>query len=130
MVVLMVGAGGLLGAILRYLVATWAQGDGGGFPYGTLTVNAAGCLAIGLIAGYAEARQPLSAEAQAFVVVGVLGGFTTFSAFGIDTIRLVRDGAYLAGAANVLLQVAVGLAAVAVGLGLAQWAYGRLAGGQ
>ena len=131
MVVLMVGAGGLLGAVLRYLLATWVQGAaGGGFPYGTLAVNAAGCLAIGLVAGYAEARQPLSAEAQAFVVVGVLGGFTTFSAFGIDTIRLVRDGAYVAGAANVFLQVAVGLAAVAVGLYLAQWAYGRLATGQ
>ncbi len=130
MVVLMAGAGGLLGAVLRYLVATWVQGGvSGGFPYGTLAVNAAGCLAIGLIAGYAEARQPLSAEAQAFVVVGVLGGFTTFSAFGIDTIRLVRDGAYLAGAANVFLQVAVGLAAVAVGLYLAQWAYERLAAG-
>ena len=130
MVVLMVGAGGLLGAVLRYLASTWVQGAvGDGFPYGTLAVNGAGCLAIGLIAGYAEARQPLSAEAQAFVVVGVLGGFTTFSAFGIDTIRLVRDGAYLAGAANVFLQVAVGLAAVAIGLYVAQWTYGRLAAG-
>lgn len=130
MVVLMVGAGGLIGAVLRYLASTWVQGAvGDGFPYGTLAVNGAGCLAIGLIAGYAEARQPLSAEAQAFVVVGVLGGFTTFSAFGIDTIRLVRDGAYFAGAANVFLQVAVGLAAVAVGLYVAQWVYERLAAG-
>ena len=110
----MVGAGGLVGATLRYLVATWVQNavGSGGFPYGTLAVNAAGCLVIGLVAGYAEARQPLSSEAQAFLVVGVLGGFTTFSAFGIDTIRLIRDGAYLAGSANVVLQVAAGLAAV------------------
>ena len=63
-------------------------------------------------------------------MVGVLGGFTTFSAFGIDTIRLVRDGAYLAGAANVFLQVAIGLAAVTAGLLLAQWGYERLAAGQ
>ena len=131
LVVLMVGAGGLLGAVLRYLVATWVQGvfGGGGFPYGTLAVNAAGCLVIGLVAGYAEARQPLGAQAQAFLVIGVLGGFTTFSAFGIDTVRLLRDGAYLAGAANVFLQVAVGLAAVAAGLRLAQWCYERLASG-
>ena len=123
----MVGAGGLVGATLRYLAATWVQGAvGGGFPYGTLAVNAAGCLIIGLVAGYAEARQPLSAGAQAFLVVGVLGGFTTFSAFGIDTIRLIRDGAYVAASANVVLQVAVGLAAVAVGLLLAQWGYERL----
>ena len=132
MVVLMVGLGGMLGAVLRYLVATWVQGavGSGGFPYGTLAVNAAGCLVIGLVAGYAEARQPLSAHAQAFLVVGVLGGFTTFSAFGIDTIRLVRDGAYLAGAANVFFQVAIGLVAVAAGLILAQWGYDRLAAGQ
>ena len=131
MVLLMVGAGGLVGATLRYLVATWVQGAGGeGFPYGTLAVNAAGCLVIGLVAGYAEARQPLSSEAQAFLVVGVLGGFTTFSAFGIDTIRLIRDGAYLAGSANVVLQVAAGLAAVTAGLLLAQWGYERLSAGQ
>ena len=128
MVLLMVGAGGLVGATLRYLAATWVQGavGSGGFPYGTLAVNAAGCLIIGLVTGYAEARQPLSAGAQAFLVVGVLGGFTTFSAFGIDTIRLIRDGAYVAATANVVLQVAVGLAAVAAGLLLAQWGYERL----
>ena len=132
MVLLMVAAGGLIGASLRYLAATWVQsatGDGA-FPYGTLAVNAAGCLVIGLAAGYAEARQPLSSEAQGFLVVGVLGGFTTFSAFGIDTIRLIRDGAYLAGSINVVLQVAVGLAAVVIGLHLAQWGYERLASGQ
>ena len=127
----MVGVGGLVGATLRYLASTWVQGatGDGAFPYGTLAVNAAGCLVIGLVAGYAEARQPLSSEAQAFLVVGVLGGFTTFSAFGIDTIRLIRDGAYLAASANVVLQVAVGLAAVVIGLRLAQWAYERLAAG-
>jgi len=128
----MVAAGGLIGASLRYLVSTWVQGAAGdgAFPYGTLAVNAAGCLVIGLVAGYAEARQPLSSEAQGFLVVGVLGGFTTFSAFGIDTIRLVRDGAYVAASANVVLQVAVGLTAVVIGLRLAQWGYERLASGQ
>lgn len=132
MVLLMVGAGGLIGASLRYLVSTWVQGvaGDGAFPYGTLAVNAAGCLVIGLAAGYGEARQPLSSEAQAFLVIGVLGGFTTFSAFGIDTIKLIRDGAYLAGSANVVLQVAIGLAAVVIGLRLAQWGYERLASGQ
>ena len=127
----MVGAGGLIGASLRYLVSTWVQDavSSGGFPYGTLAVNATGCLIIGLVAGYAEARQPLSSEAQGFLVVGVLGGFTTFSAFGIDTIRLIRDGAYIAGSANVVLQLTVGLAAVVGGLSLAQWGYERLSAG-
>ena len=131
MVLLMGGVGGLIGASLRYLVSTWVQGASGSgeFPYGTLAVNAVGCLVIGLVAGYAEARQPLSSEAQGFLVVGVLGGFTTFSAFGIDTIRLLRDGAYLAGSANVVLQVAIGLVAVLIGLRLAQWGFDRLPAG-
>ena len=129
--ILLVGAGGLLGAVLRYLVGTWVQAaaGGAGFPYGTLTVNAVGCFIIGLVAGLAEARQPLSAGGQAFLVIGLLGGFTTFSAFGIDTIRLFRDGDVLAGALNVVLQVAVGLSAVGVAFGLAQWAHGRLTAG-
>ena len=125
---LLVGIGGLLGASMRYLAAVWVQNAVGsaGFPYGTLAVNVAGCLLIGLVVGFFEARQPLSSEAQAFVIVGVLGGFTTFSAFGMDTIRLVRDGAYLAGSANVVLQVAIGLSAVAVGLRLGQWIQARV----
>ena len=120
MTLLLVGAGGLVGASMRYILGTWVQSAAGadGFPYGTLAVNAIGCLLIGLIAGFAEARQPLGSEAQAFLIVGLLGGFTTFSAFGIDTIRLLRDGAYLAGSANVLLQVAIGLSAVLAGLRL------------
>ena len=130
MIVLMVATGGLLGAVLRYLGAAWVQGSLGsnGFPYGTLAVNMVGCLVIGIIAGYTEVRRPLSVEAQAFLVVGVLGGFTTFSAFGIDTISLLSGGDYLAGAANVVLQVTFGL--VAVGLRLAQWGFEKLAAGQ
>lgn len=122
MLILWVGAGGVVGAIMRYLVVTGVTGAMGGsaFPYGTLAVNALGCFLIGAIVGYADARQPLNPEAQAFLIVGVLGGFTTFSAFGIETVKLLRDGAYLAGSANVLLQLAVGLSAVAVGLRLGQ----------
>lgn len=132
MIVLMVAMGGLLGAVLRYLSATWVQGSlvSNGFPYGTLAVNIVGCLVIGVIAGYAEVRRPLNAEAQAFLIVGVLGGFTTFSAFGIDTINLLRGGDYLAGAANVALQVTFGLLAVVIGLRLAQWGFEKLAAGQ
>ena len=118
-----VGAGGVVGAMARYLVVVWVNGGlggGSGFPYGTLAVNAVGCFLIGLIVGFAEAHKPLSSEVQAFLVIGVLGGFTTFSAFGIDTIRLFRDHAYFTGSANVLLQVAIGLTAVVVGLRVGQ----------
>ena len=122
MLALWVGAGGVLGAVARYLVVAWLNGATGGaaFPYGTLAVNAVGCLVIGLVAGLWDGHRPLSAEAQAFLIVGVLGGFTTFSAFGIETVRLLRDGAYVAGAANVALQLGVGLAAVVVGLRIGQ----------
>lgn len=131
MIVVMVGLGGLIGAVLRYMAATWVQGHlGGEFPYGTLAVNVIGCLLIGILAGYAEVRRPLSAEAQAFLVIGMLGGFTTFSAFGIDTINLLRDGSYFAGVVNVVFQIASGLAAVIIGLRLAQWGFDRLASGQ
>ena len=116
--ILWVGVGGVVGAVARYLVVMGLNGgvSGSGFPYGTLAVNGVGCFLIGLVVGFAEAHKPLSPEVQAFLVIGVLGGFTTFSAFGMDTIRLFRDGSYIAGSANVLLQVAVGLGAVVVGL--------------
>ena len=99
MLILYVGAGGVIGAMARYLVVVWLHGglSASGFPYGTLAVNAVGCFLIGAVVGFAEAHKPLSPEMQAFLLAGVLGGFTTFSAFGIDTIRLFRDAAYLAG---------------------------------
>ena len=122
LLILYVGAGGVIGAMARYLVVVWLHGglSASGFPYGTLAVNAVGCFLIGAVVGFAEAHKPLSPEMQAFLLAGVLGGFTTFSAFGIDTIRLFRDGAYLAGSANVALQLGVGLAAVVVGLRVGQ----------
>ena len=130
MAILLVGAGGMVGAVTRYLVSAWVQdATGGGFPYGTLAVNAVGCLVIGVVASLSEDRLPLSASAQAFLVAGLLGGFTTFSAFGIDTVRLLRDGDLAAGSLNVLLQVVVGLSAVVVGLGATNWIQQRLASG-
>ena len=107
---------------MRYLVVMGVNSAMGGpvFPYGTLAVNALGCFLIGLIAGFADARQPLTPETQAFLIVGVLGGFTTFSAFGIETVRLLRDGAYIIASAYVFLQLVFGLSAVAVGLRLGQ----------
>ena len=122
MILLWVGAGGVVGATMRYLVVTGVNGAMGGaaFPYGTLAVNALGCLVIGLVVGFWDTRHPLSSEAQAFLIVGVLGGFTTFSAFGIETVKLLRDGAYLAGFANVALQLGIGLSAVALGLRIGQ----------
>ncbi len=122
LIILIIGAGGLVGAIMRYLVGSWVIGAVGNpsFPYGTLVVNVLGCAMIGLLAGLAETRDLLSPEARAFLLVGLLGGFTTFSAFGFETISLARDGALLIGLANVGAQVVLGLGAVWAGLSVAQ----------
>jgi CrcB protein len=85
-------------------------------PWATLAVNLAGCLAIGLLAGLvAGERVAMTPEVRTFVFVGILGGFTTFSSFGLDTFVLAREGRHLAAALNVAGQVVLGLAAVAAG---------------
>lgn len=86
-----------------------------GFPYGTLAVNIAGCLAIGVFTGAAEARHALSPAMRLLLVVGVLGGFTTFSSFANETLWLARSGMSLRAAANVGVSVLLCLAAAALG---------------
>ena len=122
----LVGAGGFVGSVLRFLVSGWAQriDPQGGFPYGTLAVNAIGCLVIGLLSGLADARGVLGPEARLLILVGVLGGFTTFSTFGMETVNLMRDAHLLAAFGNVALHVVLGLAMVYLGLVAAQWIYG------
>jgi CrcB protein len=114
----LVGTGGFVGAILRYAVSGIVQRMAGSsdFPYGTLAVNVCGCLAIGFLAGVAETRQIIDAEARIFLLIGVLGSFTTFSTFGYETLALLRDGALLRAGMNVTLQVGLGLAAAWSGL--------------
>jgi len=113
----LVGIGGFVGSILRYAISGFAQrfDPEGSFPYGTLAVNALGCLAIGLLAGLAESRQLFGAEFRAFVFLGVLGGFTTFSSFGYETHALLREGDHLRAAANVLGSVVLCLTLVWIG---------------
>lgn len=109
-----------MGSALRFLVSGWAQrmDPSGSFPIGTLTVNTVGCLAIGLLAGLAESRSVLGPEARLFVLMGVLGGFTTFSTFGYETLSLLREGAWLPAIGNVGASVFLGLAAVWLGWSL------------
>jgi CrcB protein len=118
--ILMVGLGGFAGSICRYLVSGWLQQLSGSslFPYGTLCVNVLGCLLIGLLGGWADNAELFRPAARAFLLLGLLGGFTTFSTFGYETMALVRDRQLLAASANVGLHVVVGFAAVALGYGL------------
>ena len=117
----LVGVGGLIGASSRYAVGRWVNDMVGNpaFPYGTLAVNVIGCLLIGILAGLATTRTFVGVDTRAFLMVGVLGGFTTFSAFGLDTIELLRRGDFFVGLSNVALQITLGLAAVWAGLKIA-----------
>jgi CrcB protein len=106
-----VAAGGALGATGRYLLTLFAKSSlGDGFPYGTLSVNLIGCLLIGFAAGLIpEGAGPRSAL-RLFVIVGCLGGFTTFSSFGLETLRLMEESRLLAASGYVLLSNIGGLA--------------------
>jgi CrcB protein len=115
--ILLVGIGGAFGSIARYLVSTWVQTTvkSVGFPFGTLTVNLIGCFVIGFLAQLAEARGIFTSESRAFVFIGILGGFTTFSSFGNETLNLVRGGEMWSALSNVGLNVVIGLFAVWLG---------------
>jgi CrcB protein len=117
MTYLWVAVGGALGSVARFACSSVAvRWLGAGFPYGTLFVNVTGSFAIGLLAALvaSDGRPLLNADARAFLLVGVLGGFTTFSSFSLETLRIAGSGA---AALNVVLSV--GLCLFGAWLGLA-----------
>ena len=118
--IILVGIGGALGSIARFKLSEYVLHHtlDWRFPAGTVAVNVLGCLVAGILAGLAEKHDFLSAEARLLLFTGVLGGFTTFSAFGLETMFLLRRGEVLVAGANIFLSVALGLAALWLGLGL------------
>jgi CrcB protein len=122
MVWLLIGIGGALGAMARHgvSVASHARYGADPFPVSVLFVNVLGCLLAGVLAGLlASTRVHLPTEARTFLMVGLLGGFTTFSAFGLDTFTLLHSGHYGTAALNVVAQVGLTLVAVWAGFALA-----------
>ncbi|HZX79481.1 MAG TPA: fluoride efflux transporter CrcB [Lysobacter sp.] len=115
---LLVGAGGFVGAIARHAMGGWLTtlASQPRFPVGTLAVNVLGCLLIGVFAAIAEAIPSLNGPARLLLVTGVLGGFTTFSAFGLETMLLLRRGDAALAAAYVAASLLLGLAAVWIGM--------------
>lgn len=115
------GIGGFAGSILRYVFSGYIQAltHSVAFPYGTFAVNLVGCFVIGLFSQLAEGRGVFTAEARVFILVGVLGGFTTFSAFGNETLNLLRDGEKGLALLNIGAHLICGLAAVWLGRTLA-----------
>ena len=121
--ILLVAFGGAFGSVSRYLLGTWIQSVSKSidFPYGTLMVNLLGCFVIGFLSQLAETRGVFTSEHRAFIFIGILGGFTTFSSFGNDTINLLRDGETFNALANVGANVILGLALVWLGRNVAFW---------
>lgn len=119
---LLVGAGGFAGSVLRWACSglVYRAVPAARIPWGTLAVNVLGCLAIGLLAGLVETRQAFGPRARLFLMVGLLGGFTTFSTFGYEANRLIEGGERAGAAAYVALHVVVGLAAVWLGYALSR----------
>ncbi len=115
-----VGAGGFIGSICRYLLAgaVYRIFPNMNFPIGTAVVNILGCFLIGIITGLVEVRNLLNPEMRIFILIGLLGGFTTFSTFGFETFALLREGAVAAVLANVLVQVIIGISAVWLGFNI------------
>lgn len=116
----LVGAGGFVGSVLRYAVSLltyrlWPQQP---LPVATLAVNVVGCLVIGFVAGVSEVRGVVGHGMRLFLVVGLLGGFTTFSTFGFETFALFREGETARALLNLALNATATIAAVAAGYGI------------
>ena len=112
-----IGAGGFTGAVLRFVVSSWVQHRSGSivFPFGTMAVNMIGCFVIGLLTYLVETRSMFSMETRNFVLIGLLGAFTTFSTFGNETLGLIRDSRLDLAVLNAGTQVVIGVALVWVG---------------
>jgi fluoride exporter len=118
----LVALGGAIGSVARlWLGVRVALLTGLAFPWGTILVNILGSLVIGFVATLTgpNGRVVVPVEAQAFVMVGLCGGFTTFSAFSLQTLELARDGRLLYAGANIMLSIVLCLTAVALGHWLA-----------
>lgn len=118
--VLLVGLGGFAGAIGRYALSGGVHRllPVSHFPWGTLVVNVLGCLLMGVLGAAADVRGLLSPETRALLMIGTLGGFTTFSTFAYETLTLARDGQSLSVLGNVLLHLGLCLLAVWLGDGI------------
>lgn len=115
--IIWVGAGGCIGAVLRYLLSGKVQDLSGSidFPWGTLAVNLLGCMLIGSLTYMAEARSLFSPETRLFILVGVLGAFTTFSTFANESFGLIRSGQVLLALVYVGAHTVIGILFVLIG---------------
>ncbi len=118
--ILWVGLGGFLGSVGRYLVGVGARRwlAHAWLPVGTLTVNVVGCFALGALTAWATRHETVGEPTRLFLMVGLLGGFTTFSTFGVDCYELIRSEQFGRALTNIVANTVLGIAAVAVGFWL------------
>lgn len=117
--VLLVGAGGFLGAITRYLIdGRIAAYAGGAFPWGTFAINVSGSFAVGLLFALMIDRAVLAPELRAPLMIGFLGSYTTFSTLALESWRMIEDGAWLSATLNLGGSIVIGLVAVIAGVAL------------
>jgi CrcB protein len=113
---LWVGIGGFAGSIVRYAIGTWIGGRvSTAFPVGTFVINVSGSFLLGLVMGLGETRL-LPPPVRPLVAIGFVGGYTTFSTFTYETVRLLEQGSLLAAGVNAVASVLLGLAAALLGL--------------
>jgi CrcB protein len=119
-----VGVGGGLGALARYYVAAAIQPAGVAFNWGIFVVNITGGLLMGMIVELGALKLNLSPELRTFLTVGILGGYTTFSTFSLDSVLLLQKGEYLQAAAYVIGSVVLSILALVAGLWIVRSIYG------
>jgi CrcB protein len=115
---LLVGIGGMIGSMLRYLVSLAIKPQS--FPFATICVNICGCLVIGLVMGFALRSEAVNNNWRLFLATGICGGFTTFSAFSLECIQFIEQQRYTALFLYVALSLVLGLAATFAGIQLAR----------
>jgi CrcB protein len=118
--ILLVALGGAIGSVARFKLSGWVlqQSPTWRFPAGTFAVNVIGCFIAGVLAGMAVKQDVFTPEARVFLFTGLLGGFTTFSAFGLETLLLLKRGEAGVAIANAVMSVAAGLLVAWLGYGL------------
>jgi len=115
--IILVGAGGFIGAILRYVISGFMQSymQDNYFPYGTLAVNIAGCFLIGIFSYLIESQVTVTAEMRLLIMVGLLGSFTTYSTFSDETMNMLQNQRIYIAFINIGAHVIIGLSAVLIG---------------
>jgi len=122
--ILYIGLGGFIGAISRYLLSRYISNLLPSFPFGTLTVNVLGSFILGFIMYSITAGRNISPELREFITIGIIGGFTTMSAFAYESFRLAELNQFMLFALNIALNIILGIGAIYAGKALASYITG------